>query len=159
MPIGYASATFALSGCTWSHRIDGARRYAAERQPRGEFGGVIGLDHAVARVEVGRDGVAAPQVVLQPGQRRGLTSLEVDGWLRVDSEAQSAKGATNGQLSGFPAVQAAWAQKPHKYRLGYLTLGKVRDLIETGLLGYIRVAVGIGTVPSNSAHSFYFNLS
>ena len=37
------------------------------REPRRELGRVVRAEHAVARLEVGGEGVAVPEVVLEPG--------------------------------------------------------------------------------------------
>lgn len=57
--------------------VDGARGEAAEREPGRELGGVVGAQHAVARVKVGADAPRVPQVVLQPRQRRALAAHPV----------------------------------------------------------------------------------
>mmetsp|Transcript_12667 Transcript_12667/g.21465 ORF Transcript_12667/g.21465 Transcript_12667/m.21465 type:complete len:226 (-) Transcript_12667:566-1243(-) len=49
--------------------VDGAWGDAAVRQPRGQFGGIVAPEHAVARVKVGGHQVRVPQVVLQASQR------------------------------------------------------------------------------------------
>ena len=52
------------------------RRHASVREPRRQLGRVISAEHAVARLEVRGDLLALPDVVPNPGERRGLATLE-----------------------------------------------------------------------------------
>mmetsp|Transcript_26413 Transcript_26413/g.78775 ORF Transcript_26413/g.78775 Transcript_26413/m.78775 type:complete len:263 (-) Transcript_26413:130-918(-) len=46
------------------------------REPRRELGRVVRAEHAVARLKVGGEGVAVPEVVLEPGEGGGFAARE-----------------------------------------------------------------------------------